>query len=154
MVQKIGKGVCVRERQKWERKKREVENIKSYESARRDPPWRSSFYCSCNFSANLKFYQSKVTKTKDSCLECWGRSVPPSAAGAWGSRYPQVLSALKEVSDRSEQALWMEEWTDKLGPWRHPWVAEPTTPGTSASRSFGCICQEVIMRALGLGSHS
>lgn len=41
------------------------------------------------------------------------RSVLPSAAGARGDRCPQVLSALKEVSDRSEQALWMEEWTDR-----------------------------------------
>lgn len=67
-------------------------------------------YHSCNSSANLKFYQSKITKTKDSCLEV--SHLLPQVLGE-ASASPQVLSALKEVSDRSEQAVRMEEWTDR-----------------------------------------
>lgn len=76
------------------------------------------------------FSKVKLLKPKTRAQNVGAEVFPPSAAGVWGGRDPQVLSALKEVSDRSEQALWMEEWTDiqtraltaSLSCWtNHPW---------------------------------
>lgn len=101
--------VCVRQRQRNERERRERWKISNLTRLSEGIPWRSP----CTILATLKqiwnFIKVKLLKQKTQF-----RSVPPSAAGAQRQvPPPQVLSALKEVSDRSEQAVWMEEWTDR-----------------------------------------
>lgn len=62
----------------------------------------------------------------------------------------------REVSCRTEQALWVEEWKDRQnpGPDWHRGTAGPTNPGNSASItiSFCYICQEALLKAAGAGA--
>lgn len=71
------------------------------------------------------------------------------------TRRRECSPAPREVSYRTEQALWMEEWKDRQnsGPDWHPWVAEPTTPGTSASDGL-LLSAKDSRRQLRLGSYS
>ena len=68
------------------------------------------------------------------------------------TRRRKCSPAPRELSYRTEQALWMEEWKDRQnsGPDWHPWAAEPTTPGTSASGWFASLCQG-LMKAVEAG---
>lgn len=113
MVQKgcvCGQGWRGGERMK-ERKKM-WQDIKTYESEWRDTQWRSSLCYSCNFWANLKLYQNKITRTKDSCLECWGRSVLPSDACEQGD--PSVLQPQgRSAIGQSRLCGWKDGKTDR-----------------------------------------
>ena len=103
--------VCV-ERERMKERKKMWQDIKTYESEWRDTQWRSFLYYSCNFWANLKLYQNKITKTKDSCLEYPGRSVLPSDACEQGDAsvlQPQGSSAIGQ----SRLCGWKSGKTDR-----------------------------------------